>query len=629
MKTPGNISQAPDSSPHGFRVAIASGIFYPWSIAAFVLLSFLFSFLFHRQMIEPAGVFDWLIPASADLLFPLLAVLAALILRNPFCAVLSAIFMVFALTLKLANLILFMNMKEPLIYPVCRMLLKHTEHEAIAAQLGPAYPLWLIPLLFGLPLLTLFLAFQGAAFVRRKRRSGILETTLICALFAALCGGWRYETNMECLGKGTLTSEYAARPLRTYLIDWVKAANQARIREKRPMHYGFFPGRLTPESKKWLKKEGILAEHSPDPEKRFAGIKRIIIIAVESLDLAFIHACAPDKTPPGLTPFLDHLVRTRPLLTHYFTGAQPTSFGFTSMVLSRFDFDAEPHYRTGSLTRSLAEAGYVSRYFSPTNGVLFNNRSLYSELFHFDSESFLEDFSREFGTKGLELWGMPDSDFLDCAATLIEQEKAERSITFISTMDLHPKYTFSGPRKNVRTGSRFLNALTCTDANLERFLARLMANPEVYNEHTLILLTADHSATHGENYTHRPAYNPDRIPLIFITKRPLHDLPLDKYCSQIDLPATLLTQLGLPVPDTFIGQDIFAKKSFALSWSPSGAFMLHRPDKPPVVCFPESDCIVPSEGEKDPSALRALTEFYERYYGSGTVSLPETSAGVL
>lgn len=618
MKTPENKTQGPDTA-RGFRTALTSGVFYPWSIAAFVLLSFLFSFLFHRQADGASGVFDWLIPAFADLLFPLLAALAALILRNSFCAVLSVLCMALVLALKAVNLILFANVKEPLSYPLYHLLMEHTEHTALAAQLGRHYPLWGSVILIGAAMLIFFLCFQSLAFLRRARRSGALEITIVLLSLAGAGTGICYELDQKQFSRNLCTSEYAVRPAEVYLSGFVEAAYQDCTKEEQPVRRGFFPGLLSPESEAWLKKEGILAERKPDPAKRFAGIERIIIIAVESLDLAFIHACAPDKTPPGLTPFLDKLVRTRPVLTNYFTGAQPTSFGFTSMVLSRFDFEEEGRYRTGSLTQSLAEAGFVSRYFAPTNGVLFNNRRLYSELFHFDAETFLEDFSREFDVTDLKEWGMADSDFLNCTAALIEQETAERSISFISTIDLHPEYTFSGPRKNIRTGSRFLNALACTDANLERFLTRLMANPEVYNEHTLILLTADHSATHGENYTHRTAYNPDRIPLIFITERPLPGLKTDKYCSQIDLPATILTQLGLPVPETFIGQDIFAKKSFALTWSPSGALTLHRPGLPPQI-RPGVETLRAGITEKntDPAALRALTELYERYYGAGT-----------
>ncbi|WP_337629814.1 hypothetical protein, partial [Desulfovibrio sp.] len=76
--------------------------------------------------------------------------------------------------------------------------------------------------------------------------------------------------------------------------------------------------------------------------------------------------------------------------------------------------------------------------------------------------------------------------------------------------------------------------------------------------------TSDHSATHGENYTERKSLTPDRIPLIFITKNSSlcyidNGSVADNYVSQIDFPSTLLNIVGLPIPKSFMGGDVFNK----------------------------------------------------------------------
>lgn len=102
---------------------------------------------------------------------------------------------------------------------------------------------------------------------------------------------------------------------------------------------------------------------------------------------------------------------------------------------------------------------------------------------------------------------------------------------------------------------------------------------QLYLDDTLILITADHSATHGENYTHRSRFTPDRIPLLWISRREPPGLAANgqemaDYCAQIDLPVTLLNLSGLPVPPTFMGNDLRLKRLPAPCW----------PRKPSACC---------------------------------------------
>jgi phosphoglycerol transferase MdoB-like AlkP superfamily enzyme len=94
-----------------------------------------------------------------------------------------------------------------------------------------------------------------------------------------------------------------------------------------------------------------------------------------------------------------------------------------------------------------------------------------------------------------------------------------------------------------------------------------MADKELYNNRTLIIITADHSATFGENYLKRPSFSPSRIPLIFITPKTdiFKTIDPDLPASAVDLAPTILNLLGIQIPQTFIGRDLRNNKGIALS----------------------------------------------------------------
>ena len=72
----------------------------------------------------------------------------------------------------------------------------------------------------------------------------------------------------------------------------------------------------------------------------------------------------------------------------------------------------------------------------------------------------------------------------------------------------------------------------------------------------------------------------------------------ESFGCELDLPATILHQLGQKIPETFMGQDIFTKKSFALAWSSlDRKLYMHKPGRTVSVNTP------------------ALKAFYALFYG--------------
>ncbi len=546
--------------------------FFTGTLLLFLLLNLTFSLLHTGNNF---------FPALADLIPVLIFALPAVFFRSRSAACATVVLMLLTLTIRVLNYGCFIALKEPLTYPVFRLLSEHTEHASLTAVFGAFYYAGMILLLLLIAALLFFWCFFSCRSVRAGSITGSRIRTVILSI---LCGTAAFSGIFCLFGTGKTVFSYTA--------DIVRESYRDFLRRNRPIRYGYFSDDAVLNTIRTHAPE-LLEQNALPPGDRLKKYDRIIVIAVESLDLDFIHAFNP-AIPADATPYLDLLTEQYPVFRNFFAGSQPTSYAFTSMILSRMNYDDDLRLKSTSLNDELRKLGWKSVYISPANGKLFDNKADFGTLFRFDEMYFLEDLNRKAETK----WGLTDATLLDCAAKILEAETAEKSITFISTMDLHNPYMRSGPAKDQAESVPFLASLRCTDANLRQFITRLQQNEKLWNDRTLILLTADHSATHGANFTERKDFTPARIPLYVITKEPVRDLPLEKYLSSPDLPATLLHQLGQPIPETFMGQDLFVKKSFAPAWSSlDRKLYLHKPGQNVSIDTP------------------ALKAFYALFYG--------------
>lgn len=565
------------------------------------------SLIFRRQIGDVVPpLFPW-IQAFADLLPALAFTLPALFSGKRIWGAFASFSMILILTLKALNCTVYAAMKEPLTCQSCGLLLEHTDSLALYAVFGPHYMLWICLIAAGVLLAVAAILFLTVKNLRAPAGNPARVLLLVLAL-AALAAGAEYEYDQDLFRRDATMNEYAARPVFRYVSEYFQDAKKEREFQRQPIRPGCFPDRLSAASEALLRREGILPGAAPAHTPDFRRFEHIFVIAVESLDLDFIRACNP-KMPADATPYLDRLVKTYPSFTHYFAGAQPTSFGFSSMLLGRPDYRHDLRLRSRSLLRLLADQGFASQYFAPVSGRLFDCRKYYENLFGFDRQFYFEDFARLYNVEPASRWGLDDATLFDCVFKILQaQDRTQKCISFLSTMDMHPGYSRSGPRKNERSGNPFLDALRCTDANLESFLGRLMADPGLFNEKTLVIITADHTATHGANFLKRSVYLPERIPLIFISEPRIEGLPVDKFCSQLDLAPTLLAGFGIPAPETCMGQNILTKRSFALSWTPAEVWLLRRPNQKMI-----SDDL--KKKRRTEPLLRAMFEFFDSRYG--------------
>ena len=547
------------------------------------------------------GHFEWSV--FGDSLAALALFWAALRFCSGWCAALAAVLAYAALVLRIFMLVLYRETYMSTDYSSIKLLWDHTDFYAIGAMLGRYCWLWLIPATLAA------LAVVGATAYAAWRRIGDLAPgrlrvwkRIAGALFLAAVAGNVLFLLAEA--EGRVYTGHLARPLPVSAAYFVRDALGGGRRSPAVP--------LAAESRAILEAKGVIPPAgSPPAPARPARFDRIVIVAVESLDLAFIRAFNPGM-PEGVTPNLDRLMTQYPSMTNFFCSSQPTSWGLTGLLMSRFDFDREllePEKRP-SLFRVASKQGYVSCYFSPMVGIFAENRRTYGELFAPDRQFYLEDWHRKYGLWRDFAWGISDRELYSCVLNELRALKKQRFVALVSTMDTHHPYTADGitGEEERRFPTPFLRALHMADRHLGNFLREFMADPELYDDRTLIVITADHTATHGENYLGRADLSPERVPLIFVSKDPAVFAGLDrnKYASGIDLAPTLVEFVGGEVPKSFMGRSLFSSKNMAVSWLPSGLLLVRAPGL---------DLAVRADAEEFDPEQRAVVDFYRSHYG--------------
>lgn len=329
---------------------------------------------------------------------------------------------------------------------------------------------------------------------------------------------------------------------------------------------------LSEEDKRALSSLGMLRQIPPPT----GPYKNIVLVAVESLDLAYLHAYNP-AIPPEASRNLDALASRFVSFRNFFTSAQPTTFGLHALLSSRLDVFADMvgDNVVPNLFTEMQQHGYAAYFLGAMNGqsITWSAKDAgwkrtAQRNYGAAQVMFAADFEKKYQKKSSG-WGMDSAVLFAEAANLLRHARpGSKNFIFIYTIDTHPPYGARPPqgdaclRDKRIAASPFLLSLCALDRKVGAFIQAV----QPYLDDSLILITADHSATHGENYTRRSRFTPDRIPLLWISRRELAGFAANgqemvNYCAQIDLPVTLLHLSGLPVPATFMGNDLRVKNA--------------------------------------------------------------------
>lgn len=586
---------------------------FPVLLAGMLLFLLAVNFCFRAIMLDQVPWYFPLAAFASDFFLPGILLALTLFLRSKIIlCFFSLTFFIFAF-IKTVNVILYFNIMEIISYANVQLLLVHTEPETLRILFGPCWFLLAIGIVLVCAMIPAALIVTGWRFLTvenvNSRTDIVMRFAVLLLLLCGMAADRHYKTQNEIVGKGYFRREFVIRPVMVQMEElYDDCRKQQKAKEIPAGQYGFLPGLISPESETLLTQWGLLPlQRKTFPVPEGPEIRKIIVIAAESLNLDYLRTESPEM-PEGITPFLDRINREYVSFNNYFTCAQPTSWALDCIFLSRVDFLADLKMKTVSLCDLFREKGWTTYYFTPTTEMCFNAGKEYTALFRPEHVYFQEKIYELTGVKGTYYWGLGDFQMFDAAYRVLSEQAPERFFCVISTIDLHDPYVVSGPAADEpSTGNKFLDSLRGTDRNLQIFLDKVMASP-LYDEHTLIVVTADHSATFGFNYTKRKDFMPARIPLIMITKNNRLDglFPVKNYASQIDLAPTLLGLTGIPVPETFMGKDLRSGKNFALTKTVDMVF-LHLPGEETKQYYLPEKPVNRTE--------KALSEFLQTYYG--------------
>lgn len=291
--------------------------------------------------------------------------------------------------------------------------------------------------------------------------------------------------------------------------------------------------------------------HVQEPAHRRTRPLNLVMIVEESLGAQYVKQLGG----LGLTPCIDALMRESWNFTRaYATGTRsvrglealvagfPPTLSDAALRLS----GAQRHFFT--LAQALRLHGYRSRFIYGGEAHFDNMKSFFlgngfdelHDIHSFDNPAFI-------GT-----WGASDEDMFDKLHTLLRDPPDQPTFTLAFSVSNHSPWEYpEGRIDGDGDPATAENTVRYADWALGRFFAQ--AKTEAYWENTVFLVAADHdSRVFGASlvplrHFHIPA---------FILGADIAARRDDRLISQIDLPPTLLSLIGVRCEHPMIGHDL-------------------------------------------------------------------------
>lgn len=283
----------------------------------------------------------------------------------------------------------------------------------------------------------------------------------------------------------------------------------------------------------------------------------VMLVMLESWTADVVGVLGGDS---GVTPGFDRLAKEGLLFTDFYSTGFRTEQGLCAMISG---FPSQPKTtiirqygkfdRLPSLVNVLDSAGYRSTYWYAGDAAFANTRS-YLETMGFDV---IHD-ENSFPFKQRTEWGAYDEELFGFHLRSTRQEQ-EPFFHAIMTSTSHEP--FDAPVDEGFPGNsdpqRYRNSVHYTDRSLADFIQSCKTQP--WYDRTLILIVADH----GHYLPHNRGSHADerhRIPFLITggaLKPSLRGTRRSTFGCHVDVPASLLGQLGLPARRFEWSKDLF------------------------------------------------------------------------
>ncbi|NLC37149.1 MAG: sulfatase-like hydrolase/transferase, partial [Alcaligenaceae bacterium] len=291
--------------------------------------------------------------------------------------------------------------------------------------------------------------------------------------------------------------------------------------------------------------------HLHTPDRQRARPLNLVIIVEESLGAQYTNR----RDSRSLTPCIDALMRESWNFTRaYATGTRsvrglealvagfPPTISDAALRLS----GAQQNFFT--LAQALRQQGYRSHFIYGGEAHFDNMKSFFLGN-GFDA---LHDIHTFKNPAFVGTWGASDEDMFSKLDALLSRADGQPTFTLAFSVSNHSPWEYPAGRIEAQGDPATAeNTVRYADWALGNFFEKAKNSP--YWENTIFLVAADHdSKVHGADlvplrHFHIPAF------ILGADIQPRQD---DRIISQIDLPTTLLSLIGIQTPHPMIGHDL-------------------------------------------------------------------------
>lgn len=307
--------------------------------------------------------------------------------------------------------------------------------------------------------------------------------------------------------------------------------------------------------------------------------KNIVIIQIESMSASFMTSYGSKK---NLTPHLDKLLHEGVWFSNLYATGTRTVRGLEAMSAALPPLPGESVVRQSGNNNLYTLGGMLrKKSFEPMfvyGGYgYFDNMNAY---FSGNGYSILDrsDFSKE-NTSFATVWGVADEMLFNEVIKQLDRDSKSgvKRFMHVMTTSNHRPYVYPDGRIDIPSKTGRDGAVKYTDWAINHFLIEAKKKP--WFDDTLFVIVADHNAS----VAGKTSLPPDKylIPAMFYAPKLLGARRVETMSSQIDLPPTLLTMMGVDTKGVFFGQDLLAKhvdqRAFLVNYQELG-YLTPTPD---------------------------------------------------
>lgn len=269
----------------------------------------------------------------------------------------------------------------------------------------------------------------------------------------------------------------------------------------------------------------------------------IVIIIMEGLGSTFV---GPLGGNPDITPHMNHLSREGLFFTQCYANSFRTDRGTLSILSGYPAFPTASVMKLPEKTRhlpgiaaSLRQAGYATTFLY---GGDINFTNMNSYLMSTGYQTTLGDTDFPLAERRTHAWGVTDSITFNRLYDMIMERQNSPQPWHIGFLTLASHEPWKVPYHRLPHDEK-ANAMAYLDHCLGRLVNRLRQTPAWRN--LLLICLPDHGIVYPDGMSEaNPAMS--HIPMLWLGGAVRSPERIDAICSQSDLAATLLGQLGLP-----------------------------------------------------------------------------------